>query len=190
MKKVIGFLGSPRRGGNSEILLDCALKGAQNAGAESRKIIVSELKIAPCAACYACQADGICVIKDDFQEIHRLLREENLFLFAFPLYFMSMPAQLKALIDRAQCCWAAKYLLKKPVAPLTPGRKCSAIMLRGMTGLNSFTCPRETLKAFCVVNNIHYHDELGVQETDKLKLVADFPELLQKAEQLGKELLD
>jgi multimeric flavodoxin WrbA len=64
-KQVLGVVGSPRRGGNTEILVDEALAGAEEAGALVEKVLLGELDIAPCRACNACQKTGQCVQRDD-----------------------------------------------------------------------------------------------------------------------------
>ena len=73
--KVLGILGSPRVGGNSDILLDQALAGAKEAGAEVEKIILCQKKISGCLDCEKCNETGVCVVKDDMPEIHQKILE-------------------------------------------------------------------------------------------------------------------
>ena len=68
--KVLGIMGSPRMKGNTDLLLDEALKGAQSQGAEVEKLKVDKLKITPCREYYGCTRDGNCVIKDDMDAIY------------------------------------------------------------------------------------------------------------------------
>ncbi len=67
IKTIIGILGSPRKGGNTDILLDEALKAARGKGAKTKKIILNELKFSPCQECENIRKDGVCIIKDDWQ---------------------------------------------------------------------------------------------------------------------------
>lgn len=96
----MGILGSPRIGGNSDILLDEALAGARETGAEVEKVILDKLKIFGCRDCKKCNETGICVIKDDIQEIHKKILEAYAIIHSVPVYFWSMTAQMKAYLDR------------------------------------------------------------------------------------------
>ncbi len=105
MKKVLILSGSPRRGGNSDILCDEFSRGAVEAGHEVTKINVAEKKVAPCLACYACKDSGNCVHKDDMADILQKMIDADVLVLASPVYFYSIDAQLKALIDRTVARW-------------------------------------------------------------------------------------
>ena len=98
--KVLAISSSPRRGGNSDVLCDEFLKGAAEAGHETRKIRLAEKKIAPCAACYGCTESHVCVRKDDMAEVLDALKTADVIALASPVYFYSVCAQMKAMIDR------------------------------------------------------------------------------------------
>ncbi len=100
MVKVIGISGSPRKGGNTEIMVNNALEAARGEGAETGTIFLSEKKIEPCIACGSCSS-GTCVIDDDFMEVFKTMREADGLIFASPSYYESMTPQMKALIDRS-----------------------------------------------------------------------------------------
>ena len=100
MVLVIGIVGSPRRGGNTELVVKNALEAAEKAGAETDIIRLAEKKVEPCTACGACSKTGECIIKDDFMEVFDKMAEADGLLFASPSYFESMSPQMKALIDR------------------------------------------------------------------------------------------
>lgn len=104
-KKVLILSGSPRKGGNSDLLCDEFMRGAKEAGHEVEKIRVQEKKVAHCMACYACQKAGICAIKDDMAEIMQKMIDCDVMVLASPVYFYSIDAQLKAVIDRSVCRW-------------------------------------------------------------------------------------
>lgn len=108
MKKVVAIFGSPRVNGNSDILLNQAIKGAEASGAKVEKIVIRDLQIAPCNACDGCFEKGTCVIYDDVQQIYSHLVDADGIIVASPVYFMSVSAQLKAFIDRCQPFWAKK----------------------------------------------------------------------------------
>ena len=104
-KKVLILSGSPRKNGNSDILCDEFAKGAMEAGHEVEKICVAEKKIGYCRACYACRGTGICAIKDDMADILQKMIDCDVMVLASPVYFYSIDAQLKALIDRTVARW-------------------------------------------------------------------------------------
>ncbi len=99
-KKVLMISGSPRKGGNSEILLGQFEKGAREAGNEVEKVDLREKKIAPCMACYGCRGTKTCVQKDDMGELLEKMVEADVLVLATPVYFYSMDGQLKTMIDR------------------------------------------------------------------------------------------
>lgn len=98
--KVLAISASPRTGGNSDILCDRFLKGAREAGNETEKISLSTMKLNPCTACYGCRNTGRCVQKDGMEEALEKLIQSDVILFATPVYFYSMDAQMKMFIDR------------------------------------------------------------------------------------------
>lgn len=104
-KKVLLLSGSPRKGGNSDLLCDEFMRGAVEAGHKVEKIRVQEKSIACCTACYACRDTGICAIKDDMAEIMQKMIDCDVLVLASPVYFYSIDAQLKAVIDRSVCRW-------------------------------------------------------------------------------------
>lgn len=104
-KKVLILSGSPRRGGNSDMLCDEFAKGSAEAGHEVEKIRVAEKGIGCCRACYACKDTGECIIKDDMAEVLQKMIDADVLVLASPVYFYSIDAQLKALIDRTVARW-------------------------------------------------------------------------------------
>lgn len=105
MKKVLILSGSPRKNGNSDILCDEFARGAAEAGNHVEKIRVAEKNIGFCRACYACRGTGVCAIRDDMAEVLRKMIDADVLVLASPVYFYSIDAQLKALIDRTVARW-------------------------------------------------------------------------------------
>ena len=97
--------GSPRKNGNSDILCDEFMKGAIESGNDVEKIRVAEKNIGYCRACYACRGTGVCAIKDDMAEVLQKMIDADVIVLASPVYFYSIDAQLKALIDRTVARW-------------------------------------------------------------------------------------
>lgn len=105
-KNVLILSGSPRKGGNSDLLCDEFLRGAADSGHQVEKIFVHDQKIAPCSACYYCkQSGGRCAIRDDMAEILDKMQAADVIVMASPVYFYSIDAQMKAVIDRCVARW-------------------------------------------------------------------------------------
>ncbi|MGL5314446.1 MAG: flavodoxin family protein [Peptostreptococcaceae bacterium] len=99
-KKVLVLSGSPRKGGNSDLLCDEFVLGAKESGHEVEKVFVSEKKIGYCTGCYACSGTGKCVQNDDMAKILEQMIKADVIVMATPVYFYSIDAQLKTVIDR------------------------------------------------------------------------------------------
>ena len=105
-KKVLILSGSPRLGGNSDLLCDEFMRGAKEAGNEVKKVRVATKKVAPCLGCYFCKDhQGVCAQKDDMAKILESMIEADVLVLASPVYFYSIDAQLKAVIDRTVARW-------------------------------------------------------------------------------------
>ena len=111
--KILGIMGSPRVKGNTDLLLDEALKGAQSQQAEVEKIVADKLDISPCREYYGCLKDGNCVMRDDMDGVYSKLLGADGIIVASPIFFYGLTSQLKSLIDRCQALWARKYVLKQ-----------------------------------------------------------------------------
>jgi multimeric flavodoxin WrbA len=98
--RVLGIVGSPRRGGNTETLVDEVLAGAEEGGAVTTKVILNELNISPCQACNACGKTGICVQKDDMAHVLEYMRNSHTWVLGTPVYWWGPTAQFKAFLDR------------------------------------------------------------------------------------------
>ncbi len=106
MKKVLILSGSPRKGGNSDTLCDEFMRGALESGNEVTKIRVAEKKIGYCRGCYYCTShNGECAVKDDMAEVLSAIIAADVLVLASPVYFYSIDAQLKAVIDRTVARW-------------------------------------------------------------------------------------
>ncbi|MFA9434039.1 MAG: flavodoxin family protein [Deltaproteobacteria bacterium] len=186
--KVLGILGSPRREGNTEILLDEALRGASDHGGLCEKIVLRDLKITPCLEIYKCAEDGVCAIQDEMQGLFPKIIQAERLLLASPIFFYSVPALAKAMIDRCQSLWAKKYILKLPVSPIAD-RKGVFISVAATRGKKLFDGVRLTVKYFFDAIDVAYSDELFVRGADEKGEVRDQPEALKAAYDLGQRLV-
>lgn len=101
MIRIIGIVGSPRIGGNTEIIVNEALKVAEKEGVETELIKLAGKNVKPCDACLSCKKTGECHIKDDFKEIFNKMIEADGIILASPVYFGSATPQMMALVQRA-----------------------------------------------------------------------------------------
>lgn len=131
---IIGVLGSPRVGGNVDLLLEAALQGAQEAGAQVEKIILNDLNIRPCQACGGCDETGRCVLQDDMEQIYAALARMDGMVLATPVYFGGVTAQTKAMIDRCQALWVRKYRLQQPLSADGQGKHRDVLLLSTLAG--------------------------------------------------------
>jgi multimeric flavodoxin WrbA len=185
--RVLGIAGSPRRKGNTETLLERFLAGAESAGAQVEKIVVARLKIAGCIACDGCWDDGHCVVQDDFQAVYDKLIAADVIALAAPLNFWSLPAQAKALVDRAQCQWARKFVLKAPLAATPAGhaRRRGVFLCVGGSPRPYFDGVIRTVKAFFAVHEADYWGALLYEHVDAKGEILQHPTALQEAFDLG-----
>ena len=133
MKNVLILSGSPRKGGNSDLLCDEFMRGAKESGNNVTKINVASKKIAPCHACYFCgEHGGECVYKDDMAEILQAMIDTDVLVLASPVYFYSVDAQMKALIDRRVDKMAEEGLLEEVQALLAMGLPRNATAMQAI----------------------------------------------------------
>ena len=124
--KILGIVCSPRREGNTEIMVREALEAAQQAGAETELVLVADKEIGPCDGCEACREDGACIIDDDMQEVYRQLEEADGVIFGTPVYFINVTAQAKAIIDRTLAFLYTGRLKGKAAAAIVTARQVGA----------------------------------------------------------------
>ncbi|MBI4595692.1 MAG: flavodoxin family protein [Candidatus Tectomicrobia bacterium] len=184
---VLGIAASPRRSGNSEVLLDEALRGAQAGGAKIVKVVLQELRIAPCLECYSCHQHGECIVRDDMTQLAVHINECDGLILASPIFFYGVSAQAKAMIDRCQSFWAQKYLLKRPER--LPKRLGFFISTAGSGGEKTFFGATLTVRYFFDAIGFSYWNDLLVKHVDNKGAILERPDMLEKAFNLGLALV-
>jgi len=124
--KILGIVCSPRKGGNTEILVTEALEGAREAGGETELVLVGDKNIAPCDGCGACHETGACKIKDDMQAIYDQLEQADGIILGTPVYFLNVSAQAKAVMDRTYAFLSSRKLRGKVAAAIVAARRLGA----------------------------------------------------------------
>jgi multimeric flavodoxin WrbA len=188
--KVLGIFGSPRKGGNTDLLLEEALKGAEQEGARVERLHLTDDQITPCRECHGCDKTGQCVIPDDMQTITPKLLEADLVILASPIFFYGITAWAKALVDRSQAVWVRKYFLKDPsLSKEGKKRKGFFIAVGASKGQKLFEGSILTVKYFFDAINAEYAGELLFRGLDAKGDVLKQPEALRKAFEAGRKLV-
>ena len=192
--KVLAFAGSPRRGGNSETLLDWVLSSmAEEDGVVIEKIPLTEANVNPCRGCNACETLNRCVQRDGMDVLHDKIIEADCIILAAPIFCMGICAQAKALIDRFQVFRSRKYVLKLPVVPPERKGKRLGIFLStaGQNWGHVFDGAVPSVKCFFHVidvrdADIHY---LMVNNVDEKGAILQHPTAQADATRIGKEVV-
>ena len=186
--KVLGIYGSPRKGGNTDHLLDTALEAAQSAGADISKVYARRLKMSGCLECGGCDKTGKCVVDDDMQSVYPLFEASNVIFLASPIFFYGVSAQVKALIDRSQACWSKRMLEKTPEQRKTFDSGKGYLIAAGATrGENLFEGTILTAKYFYDALDMTYEGGIFFRRLEHKTAVQENPETLQEASNLGRK---
>ena len=184
--RVLGINGSPRIGGNTDILLDKVLEGARSKGAETEKVVLNKLRFSPCQECEDLRDDGSCIIKDDMQPLYRKIEEADRIILASPVFFGSLSAQTKMMIDRFQCAWRAKYVLK--IGPFKKKKIGGFLSVEGSTRKDFFDNAKSIVKNLFATINVNYKEELFCSGVNEKRDILKYPEVLKKAFALGERI--
>ena len=187
-KKVVRILGvasSPRAGGNTDILLDRFFAGAREAGAEVERVALRDHRFSGCVECAGCEKQGRCVVSDGMQDIYPLVDRADHMAFASPIFFYGITAQGKAFVDRAQCLWARRFLLKQVPAARVEPRRGIFLSVGATSGEKLFRGACMTMKYYFREAGFEFTDKLLVRGPDKAGEIEKQPEVLASAGALG-----
>lgn len=184
--KVLAISGSPRKG-NTQELLKKAVEGAVREGGEVKEVFLSELNYSGCMECGGCDETGVCIIEDDLKYFYQDLMEAQVIILSAPIFFAHLPSQVKAMIDRFQAWWIAKYVLKKPF--ISRNRLGAFLCVGGQKRRDFFECAKKTVKAYFATANISYEEELFKEGIDKEGEILKDEEALKEAYEIGRKLV-
>ena len=184
---VLGISASPKKG-ITESLLDKALEGAAFIGCVTEKIVLARLNYKACQDCGGCRDTGVCILRDDMTRIYDKLIQADAVIVASPIFFGSITAQLKAVIDRCQCIWVSRYV-KEDIPSRTNRSRGLFICASGADKESFFRNAKEIVRIFFATNGIEYWGELFLGGHD-LKTPAEVARegYMQKAFSLGVEI--
>jgi multimeric flavodoxin WrbA len=185
--KVVAIFGSPRRKGNTATLLREAIRGARESGAVVEEVVLRDQKISPCLEIYGCKEAGECAIKDDFQKVRDLILEAQGLILASPIFFYSVSAQTKILMDRFQSLWVKKYWIDKtPQNPKNIQRKGLFIAVGATKGKKLFDGSLLSMRYFFDILDMELWKALLYRQLDFEGDVLKHPDYLQEAYEAGK----
>jgi multimeric flavodoxin WrbA len=186
--KVVIFRGSPRREGNTDLLLGEALK-ALSGGNEAVVFTLNDMNIRPCQNCGGCDDTGKCVQSDDMDDVYTAIREADRIVVASPIFFFSLSAQVKIMVDRCQAFWCEKYLLKKTLPSGPYGRKGLLLLVGGMKKETGIQCAGATATAFFRTISVPEHETLSYLNIDSKGAILNSPSALKDAYEAGIKLV-
>lgn len=175
--KALCLYGSPKKGGNTDILLDELCEGIEEGGGKIEKVYLRRLLIYPCDSCSLCYKEGKCHIRDDMDFLHAKFFESDLICLGAPVYFLSLPSIVKTMIERCEIYWVKKNFFRESLK--NKKGKGILILLSGSKDKNASYCSEKIARTF--FNTIDYEfasswvfsgiDEKkkGVKEDKKLK---------------------
>ncbi len=193
MKKsqILTLAGSPRRNGNTDILLDAFLEGANEKRANIDKIIICQLQFKPCQECNSCFSNRQCIVDDDMQMVYPKIWEADIIVLASPIFFVAVSAYSKMLIDRCQCLWARKYVLKEEYPEEKRANRFGVFLsTAGSRNPGIFEGAIKTVKSFYDVCEVTYHQEILRNLVDEKGDINNYPETLTDAKKLCQNLVD
>jgi hypothetical protein len=183
------MMGSPRIGGNSDLLLDAVLQAAAEEGADCQKVVLNRMEIKPCQHCDGCtRTKGRCVVEDEMQSLYDPLRAADRIVLAAPVFFMSLPAQAKAMIDRCQPFWVVKYLVGQPTAQSEHERRGLYLGVGGCDFRTLFDSARLILRAWFTILDVPQWDVLTYHPVERRGQIKQHPTALAEAAEAGGRL--
>jgi multimeric flavodoxin WrbA len=192
MKTILAVYGSPRRNGNTAHLLQEAVRGARQSGAQVTEIVLRDLSLSPCLEIYGCKQTGRCVIQDDFQNIFDQILSCNGLMLATPVFFYTVSAHTKILMDRCQSLWVKRYWLEQTPFSQKPdeNRKGLFISAGATKGKKLFDGITLTTRYFFDAINMRLWRSLLYRNLDFEGDVLNHPAYLLEAYHAGAELVE
>lgn len=179
MKRVVAFMGSPRKNGNTATLVKEVIRGAQDAGAETTVFDLYDMNIKPCQGCLVCRKTGHCVMQDDFQSMFKHLVDADAVIFGSPVYICQVTAQMKLLWDRL--CG----LFDENFKPRHAAKNLIMVYSQGDPNAQSFQASFQINEALLKLFGLHVVDTVLVTGGGDPNTAANNKELLLKAYEAG-----
>lgn len=187
--KIVAFNGSPRKGGNTELLMGQAVKGIEDTGLSVKIYNLNLMNIRPCQDCGGCNLTGGCILQDDMEKVYEAIRSSDRIIVASPIFFFALSAQTKLMIDRCQSLWCEKYLLKKTIPSGPKGRKGLLLLVGGMKKEVGVQCAQACAQAFFRTISVPENVALSFLGIDAKGDILQHPTAMKDAYEAGKDLV-
>jgi len=184
--RILAIAGSPRRHGNSEGLLDVCTTAMRESGAVVDELVVGAYDITPCQGCNACSLTGECVLVDDMRDIYARLDDADAIVVASPVYFASVPAVLKSMLDRMQPYWARRHMLGESAQERK--RPGAIILVRGGGDPYGFQGAVYSIKSVFAVLGVDCIEELKLEGVDSPGDLGRHPMAIDRAREIGERM--
>jgi multimeric flavodoxin WrbA len=184
---LLAIYGSPRKNGNTDLMMESFLEGALSAGnIELQRIYVRDLKISGCQSCGYCDEHGVCIQQDDMQKVYPFFNTAERIVIASPIYFYGLSGQAKLLVDRSQASYMRKYKRLAEGHESSASKRKGFFLCAGATrGKRLFDCPLLTVRYFFDAIDVEYTGELCFRQIDEKGAVLRHPTALAECRQAG-----
>ncbi len=187
--RITALYGSPRKDGNTDLLMQAFLKGLREAGGEAHEIFLRDLTFSPCIDCDGCRETGVCVLRDDMEKVYPHLIASDIIVLSAPVFFYGLNTLAKAMVDRTQCFWARKYLLDRGLRHERPGQgKGILLCVGGAKGKKNFDGILLTAKYFFDALDMPLSHHLTYGSIDAKGAILQHPEIGEEAKKLGRAI--
>ncbi len=183
--------GSPRKNGNTDLMMDAFIEGATQVGGNIRRIYVRDLRIAGCLGCGHCDREGFCIQQDDMAEVYPLLESSYRIVVASPIYFYGITGQLKLLVDRTQALYMKNLRAQRAGQASEPMEDRRGFLLSaGATrGQKLFDCAVLCMRYFFDALRTTHAGELCFREVDERGAILTRPSALDECREMGRQFL-
>ena len=191
--RIASIYGSPRPDGNTSALMNRFLEGVKDGADEAgrnidiEKVIASKLNISPCRECGNCSRTGECIVQDDMQDVFKILIEADFIAVSSPVFFTTVSAYLKSLIDRCQRFWILKYVRQEKI--INKKRKGIFIGTSGSGSRTIFDCPKKVIRAFFDVLYVDYDRDFLHTSTDDKGAILRNQQALDEVYEYGRKII-
>ena len=190
MKNLIAVYGSPRKGGNTSILLDYFLEGVGESSYAIERVYLRELSFSHCTECGRCRKSGVCSVQDDIQPMYEKIVNAARMAIACPVFFLGPPALTKAFLDRFQAFWVRRYTLGMNPASEGVEKRGFLLSVGGFKGSEKiFSCNKRIARAAFSAAGYSYSGELFFSGIDHFCEITTVEGVREKAVAAGKDFV-
>lgn len=183
MKKIVAFVGSPRKNGNTATLVAEMVRGAESAGATAKVYYLNEMNNRPCQGCFSCRKEPFCPIADDLKSVYPEIAEADAVIIGSPVYMLQVTAQTKILLDRLFPMMDAQF------HPRFGIKKTAVVYAQGRPDADAFKTAFDTNEAVMKVMGLQVEETLVCTNASKKTSAAENAALLARAFAAGEKLV-